>query len=705
MACEAFYTSFLHKSHLYLPDRFRWADCQLKYLADCDPPDIRRALNTLPETLDDTYERTLRAIKKWKSARRLFFCVAVASRPLRVEELADILAFDFETEQQTPKFNKKWRQQNPVQAVLSTCSTLLSVVNVRRSYYDDRDSEVVQFAHFTVKEFLTFDRLAEKDDAISRYRISMTDAHTLLAQACLGILLHLGKDVTRDDLKNFPLAEYAAEHWLEHARFEGVSQNVAEGMQQVFDRRKHHLAVWLWMYDPTLPYWRRGRSAEVPPPPRGTPLHYAAFCGLHHVVETLAIEFRQDVNSRDFDDESMPLHLASREGHGDVTQILFKHGADTEARTKDGETPLHLASQQNHVELARFLLKHGANTETRTKDEETLLHWASSRGHVELSRLLLEHGANVAAQTKDGETPLHLASQRNHAELAQLLLRHHADVAAQTKDGETPLHLTTQLNHVKLTRLLCEHGADVAAQTKDGVTPLHLAFDFRNLELAQLLLKHVDDVTAQTKDGETLLHLASEWGHVTLAQLLLKHGADVAAENKDGETPLHRASHWGHVELARLLLEHSANVAAETKDGETPLHWVSHLGHVELARVLLEHSANVAARSKDGETPLHWASYRGHVKLARLLLERGANVAARNKDGETPLHWTSDWGNVKLARLLLEYGADAAAKTNNGSTPLQRASYRGHIELMGVLEHSADVTSKAILQTQQPAPI
>jgi ankyrin repeat protein len=627
MACKAFDTSLGYNSHSYLPNRFRWADCQLKFLADCDPPDIRRALDTLPASLDETYERTLRAIKKWKSARRLFFCVAVASRPLRIEELADMLAFDFEAGQ-TPKFNKKWRQRNPVQAVLSTCSTLLSVVKAGRSYHDDRDYEVVQFAHFTVKEFLVSDRLAEKDDAISRYRISMTDAHTLLTRACLGILLHLDEDVTRDGLKNFPLAGYAAEHWLEHARFEG-SENVAEGMQQLFDRRKHHLAVWLWIYDPMLPYWRQRSSAKVPSPPRGTPLHYAAFCGLPGLVKTLAIQNSQDVNSRSFDDKSMPLHMATREGHGGVAQILFEHGADIEAQTKDGETPLYLASQLNLVELARFFLEHGANTETLTKDEETLLHWASSRGHVELSQLLLEHRANVAAKTKDGETPLHLASKRNHVGLARLLLEHQANIAAQTKDGETPLHLASQQNHVELAQLLLEHGADVAAQTKDQETPLHLASDCGHLELARLLFNHGADVAAQTNDGVTPLHLASDRGHIALAQLLFEHGADVAAETKDGETPLHWASHRGHVELARLLLEHSAEVAAQTKDGETSLHWASDWGDVILARLLLKHGADATAKAKDGETPLQRASYWGHVEFLRVLVEHSANVAAQ----------------------------------------------------------------------------
>ena len=162
--------------------------------------------------------------------------------------------------------------KNPLKAVLSTCSTLLSVVDVN-------NSQVLQFSHYSVREFLTSARFAEKRDTISRcYHISMTPAHALLAKACLGIHLYLDKNVTRDSLAKFPLTEYAPKYWVEHARYEGVSQNVDEGMKQLFDRRKHHLAVWLWIRDPTLPSWRRDISAKGPLPPCGTPLHYAAFC-------------------------------------------------------------------------------------------------------------------------------------------------------------------------------------------------------------------------------------------------------------------------------------------------------------------------------------------------------------------------------------------------------------------------------------------
>jgi hypothetical protein len=73
----------------------------------------------------------------------------------------------------------------------------------------------------------------------------MTHAHTIVAQACLGVLLHLDENITKYSHEDFPLAYYAAEHWVDHARFENVSSKVEDGMKRLFDPSESHFSVWV----------------------------------------------------------------------------------------------------------------------------------------------------------------------------------------------------------------------------------------------------------------------------------------------------------------------------------------------------------------------------------------------------------------------------------------------------------------------------
>jgi len=136
-----------------------------------------------------------------------------------------------------------------------------------------------------------------------------------------------------DTLKDFPLAEYAAEHWVGHARFENVSSTVQDGMKRLFDPSKSHLSVWDWIYDsdPENPRLRSDRYKH-PAEARATPLHYAAVYDMHDIATFLFVEHPQDVSAGGFVREETPLHVSSRRGHVEVARVLLKHGADTEAR-------------------------------------------------------------------------------------------------------------------------------------------------------------------------------------------------------------------------------------------------------------------------------------------------------------------------------------------------------------------------------------
>src|ERR1700679_1016772 len=92
---------FMFPIHSYVAHRFRWVYCQLETLRQCLPPSVRRTLDELPETLDETYEQVLTNIKRVnrEHAIRLLHCLTVAIRPLGVGELAEVLAVDFDAAQ------------------------------------------------------------------------------------------------------------------------------------------------------------------------------------------------------------------------------------------------------------------------------------------------------------------------------------------------------------------------------------------------------------------------------------------------------------------------------------------------------------------------------------------------------------------------------------------------------------------------------
>ena len=96
-------------------------------------------------------------------------------------------------------------------------------------------SRVVQFPHFSVKEYLLSTRLATLSGDFSGYNVDLEPAHTILAQACMGVLLraddHTEVTEQNDVEKRSSLAEYAAEHWVTHRQFQSVSPSLLKAME------------------------------------------------------------------------------------------------------------------------------------------------------------------------------------------------------------------------------------------------------------------------------------------------------------------------------------------------------------------------------------------------------------------------------------------------------------------------------------------
>ena len=449
----------------------------------CLSPRIRRALDELPETLDATYERTLLDIDddNWEYAHHLFQCIVVACRPLHVRELAEFLAFESETGGLT--FEGSLRPENPREMVLSTCSSLVTVINVD-------GSPVIEFSHFSVKEYLTSSRISV--GPVSRYYTPLEPAHTFVTQACLSILLELDKDLTKKCIEEFPLARYAGRYWGVHAKFGNVVSNTEDLIKRLHNPVYHHFANSVWLFDPISD---QSMESESPSPPEYTPLHYVAQRGFDRVAEWLITACAQDANVSNHE-FSTPLHIASRVGQFGVVQVLLTHHADVNAGDVDNLTPLHFASWYGHPKVARLLLEHGAEVNAKSWLSETPLCLVSEGGgNVETAQILLEHGADPNARSILGWDTLNMALNNGnhpngHQDLAKLLLKHGADPKAQDIQGQTPLHIASKRGYLEVTQRLLELDVDVNACDNRGRTPYQLALQNSHEQVVQRLLKH-----------------------------------------------------------------------------------------------------------------------------------------------------------------------------------------------------------------------
>jgi ankyrin repeat protein len=461
--------------------RFGWAACQLDILRRSVPEGISKALDELPAALYERYMRALEKIPDGKQERAhyLFQCLVASIRPLLTEELEEILAIRFDRVA-PPKEKEDRRQRDSETASFSACSSLVDIVEAE-------DSQLTQFSHFSVKQFLTSTRLTE-DEHLSHYHIPPEPAHATLAEACLTVLVQDKVDDQRS-----PLALYAAQHWFLHARFGNVAiqPEVQSLMKDLFDRNRPHLRGWIRIHDID----QRGEQAAARHrtvwQDTGSPLYYAVLCGLPSLVNDLINAGSHNMNEKG-GTHGTALHAALQNKDLKIADLLLEHGADVDAKDKFHSRPLEKVLNDNHIEALRLLLKRRANLNALDKCGWTPLRRASANGQLEVVRLLLQNGAQVNAADALGWTPLHLASINGHADVTRLLLENAANMNAQTKGDFTPLYVASSRGFIDVVRVLLRHGADVRLRGTGNQSPLRAALTQKHDKVAKLVAGNLE---------------------------------------------------------------------------------------------------------------------------------------------------------------------------------------------------------------------
>lgn len=115
----------------------------------------------------------------------------------------------------------------------------------------------------------------------------------------------------------------------------------------------------------------------------------------------------------------------SAAGDSAKAKDMLDSGADINARNRYGDSPLHLAIKNAHTEMAELLVSRGANINAKGALDDTPLHVSVYQGKTNIIRLLRQKGADDDLLNRYGLKPAEMQAlpeiEKKIVEAAQLL--------------------------------------------------------------------------------------------------------------------------------------------------------------------------------------------------------------------------------------------------------------------------------------------
>ena len=550
-ACK--WTLIIEKEHQNLladSYRFRWVECQFKALQSCPYSEyhLDRLLNSLPRSLDETYERMLCNIEHTKDARRILTLLCFSQRPLSVQELIDGIAVDIAVDiTGSSGLNRKRRLQDS-NSLLDICGGFIDigfgVEHSTEASSQDKLPPTVRIAHFSVQEYLVSERIRHQKAAI--FSLTSVTAHAEIAQICLIYLLENDlSSSTPDLLERFPLAKFAAMYWYHHYQNSAPPTHKLDNCILRLFQTQDSFAAWVKLHDIDQ-HWNTfttNRSWDD----SAAPIYYASSLGLDQTLSKL-------INSEQLENTTIPalpstimsnishkinaqgghfgnaLQAASWDGHEKVVQMLLGKGADINAQGGVYGNALQVASRSGREKVVQMLLDKGAAINAQGGVYGNALQMASEGGHEKVVQKLLDKGADVNAQGGHFGNALQAASWGGHEKVVQMLLGKGADINAQGGHFGNALQAASWDGHEKVVQMLLGKGADINAQGGVYGNALQVASWDGHEEVVQMLFDKRADVNAQGGEYGNALQAASQGGHNQVVQMLLDKGADAEVQ-------------------------------------------------------------------------------------------------------------------------------------------------------------------------------
>ncbi|CAI6094263.1 unnamed protein product [Clonostachys chloroleuca] len=682
---------------------FRWATCQLDRIKQClSPAMIRAELQSMPETLDETYERILGSVPDVhrELVQSALKWLAFSSRPLLLEELAEAVVL----RPGHGDFNPASSRLFTAKAIVDLCGVLVAQTTIdphkenlqwlrkkgevdahgRQNFYD-KMATVVSLSHYSVKEYLVSSRLQES--AFSAYYASEEEGNSFIARSCLFYLTQFNQGKVASDLnfERWPLLQYAAVEWITHWDKAGTMRTDAI-LRQVYEKLFRPEGVgayvnWLNIYSPDLDFEDRfgyrhfdpiKQSADLFP----QPLYWAALLGDPLLMGPL-ISRGADIHARGGYFGSA-LGVAVFRGHIEVVENLLHAGASPNTECNRFGSVLQIAAVGGSKYMVERLLRAGADVNGPGGQKwGSALIAAAANQHHDIVSLLIDNGADLNGGVQQTGSALYGAAVAGDVKLARVLLAAGADVnGSPSIHDPSPLYGATKAGSLPLVKLLIAHGADANKAGPDDFSsakyPLQIAAHEGLTEIVRILLSAGADVNKMNKYRATALDEAISHSEeaMTICKMLLDAGADINAKfgSTFHDSIFSKAVSYRRFDLARMLIDNGAELSPRGVSGAVIAYkkapWVFE------AFMERDVDVNVAAEYSGTplSTPLHVAVMKrdcGDEYVVRKLLERGANVNAIDESHyTTPLVLAARDGSANIVRLLIEFGADIQRTIN-----------------------------------------
>lgn len=608
---------------------------------------VRNRLQTLPSTLETTYDEAMQRITAQEPDRKdvalkTLAWISYAFRSLSLKEVQHAVAIE-------PGDRELDEDLIMDGSNITACCAGLVIL--------DQRTNMVHLVHYTTESYFKHVR--------STY---FPNFHANITTSCATYL-------TLDELKNatiwnilqkYPLASYAAQYMGDHAREnpeDTLEPSIIESICRLLShpgKRKPLLALLDSLDMIKAGFYNSGE---------------AALNAQLHAITEQAEDMSLDPLLESISDMSADVSQATS---GDTGCAITVEEAPS-SRVPE-VTALHIAASMGLAKVASMLIKETADIDAVDETGKTALALAMERGFEKAVGFLVNSGACVDLTHSHGQAVLLLVTERRWDAVAEIILQKARDSVEETR-SETD---NPDLKKCQIQLLLAAYYGD-------------------DIKIGNLIEQYdLDMHSEQSHLGVYALFLAVEREHVAIVQALISAGVTVDVTDSIGQTSLHRATRRESESLIQMLLRNGAEVDRKDDEGRTP--WSANVKHCNksILSVLIEAGADPCIKGHDGISELYEAAAKGEVEYVKKLLRSGTDPSIATEYHWTPIHWAANNGNVSCVQLLIEAGADVSAVSDQGNTPLDMAVRANQHAIVNLLTQAGAKRSHELNSDDMP---